>query len=136
MTFGCSDDATPAFIRVYDTHEVLICYVGEETFQWRILAPQDCNVPLLWAAQSLSLEAGELLPSVREPEIVFCKEDDQAARPSDCLVHFFDKARAKPKVVILDADLVTLLQENVSDLARNGGHRAPTAQEEVVPLNS
>jgi hypothetical protein len=47
-------------------------------------------------------------------------------------VHILDKARAEFKVVILDADRVALLQENVSDLARNGGHRAPTAQKEVV----
>ena len=34
----------------------------------------------------------------------------------DCLVHILDKARAEFKVVILDADRVALLQENVSDL--------------------
>ena len=41
LALGCSDDATLAFLRLYDTHEVLIHYVGEETFQGHILAPQD-----------------------------------------------------------------------------------------------
>ena len=31
-------------------------------------------------------------------------------------MHVLDKARTRPKVVILDTDLVTLLHENVSDL--------------------
>ena len=42
------------------------------------------------------------------------------------------KLAPRRNVVVLDEDLVALLRENVGDLARNGGHRAPTAQEEVV----
>jgi hypothetical protein len=47
------------------------------------------------------------------------------------LVHLLDKVRSNRDVVVLRADLVTLLCENVGDLARNGRFRAPTAQKEV-----
>ena len=50
-------------------------------------------------------------------------------------VHGLDKARAETEVVVFDMDLVALLLENVGDLGSNSGHRAPTAQEEVVPLS-
>ncbi len=50
------------------------------------------------------------------------------------LVHLLDKVRSNRNVVILRANLIAFLLENVGDLARNSSHRAPTAQEEVVSL--
>ena len=67
LALRCGDDAALAFLRVFDAHEVLIDYVGKESSQWHVLAPQDYDVPLLWRLRSLRLEARELLAGVREP---------------------------------------------------------------------
>src|SRR5262249_4320264 len=50
------------------------------------------------------------------------------------LVHLLDEVRSNRNVVVLDEDPVALLGENVGDLLRDSGHRATTAQEEVVLL--
>src|SRR5262249_13412625 len=46
----------------------------------------------------------------------------------------FRRNLSQRNVVVLNENLVTLLSENVGDFARNGCHRAATAQEEVVSL--
>src|SRR2546423_10611961 len=64
MALGSSDDAVLSLIDVRYVHEVLIDIVGQKTREGRIVAAQDHNVPLFWAPQSLSFEAGELLAGV------------------------------------------------------------------------
>ena len=86
------------------------------------------------ALGGICLETRELYPSVRRLLVVAREQHDEVSRVLDGLVHLLDEVRGKGDVVVLDEDLVALLGEDVGDLARDGGHRAPTAQEEVVSL--
>src|SRR6516165_10087772 len=47
-------------------------------------------------------------------------------------MYLLDEVRSNRDVVVLRADLVAFLLENVGDLLRNRGHRPATAQKEVV----
>jgi hypothetical protein len=66
--------------------------------------------------------------------VVSGEQDDEVARVLDRLVHHFDEACTNWRIVILHKDLVTLLGEHIGHLARDGGNRAATAQEEIVAL--
>lgn len=56
------------------------------------------------------------------------------ARVLHGLVHGLDKAGTEWNVTVLEEDLIAPLSQNVVNLARNDGYRAPAAQEEVVLL--
>src|SRR5215813_12761093 len=106
----------------------------EQTEQTRVLATQDDHATLFRALGGIRLEARELHSSVRRLLVVAREQHNEVARVLNGLVHFFDKVRSNRDVVVLDEDPVALLSENVGDLLRNSGHRAATAQEEVVSL--
>src|SRR5262249_28723082 len=78
--------------------------------------------------------ACKLLAGVGRLFVVAGEENYEVTRVFDGLVHFLDEARAELKIVVLDADLVALLSEDVGGLLPNSGPRAATGQEEVVPL--
>jgi hypothetical protein len=61
-------------------------------------------------------------------------ENNEVSRILNGFVHLLDKVRRNRNVVILGANPIAVLLENVGDPLRNSGHRNPTAQEEVVPL--
>jgi hypothetical protein len=80
--------------------------------------------------------ASKLVNSIRRTATahVAREQHDEVSRVPDGVVHLLDEVRGKGDVVVLDEDPVALLGENVGDLARDGGHRASAAQEEVVSL--
>src|SRR5262249_1705164 len=80
------------------------------------------------------LEARELHSSVRRLLVVAREQHNEVSRVLNGLMHLLDEIRSNRNVVVLDEDLVALLGEDVGDLLRNGGHRAPTAHEEVLSL--
>jgi hypothetical protein len=86
------------------------------------------------ALGGICLETRELHPSVRRLLVVAREQHDEVSRVLDGLVHLLDEVRGKGDVVVLDEDPVALLGEYVRDLARDRGHRAPAAQEEVISL--
>src|SRR5215472_18495630 len=106
----------------------------EQTEQRGVLATQDDHATLFRALGSIRLEARELHSSVRRLLVIAREQHNEVSRVLNGLVHLLDKVRSNRDVVVLRADLVALLLENVGNLARNSGHRAPTAQEEVVSL--
>src|SRR5262245_33360868 len=107
----------------------------EQTEQGRILATQDDHASMFRALGSIRLKASELHSSVRRLLIVACEQHNEVARVLNGLVHLLDKVRSKGNVVVLNEDLVALLRKNVGYLLRNSGHRAATAQEEIVTLS-
>src|SRR5262249_22635455 len=106
----------------------------EQTEQRRVLATQDDHATLFRALGGLGLETRELHSSVTRLLVVAREQHNEVSRVLNGLVHLLDKVRSNLNVVILDEDPVALLSENVGDLLRNRGHRAATAQEEVVSL--
>src|ERR1700745_2361556 len=86
------------------------------------------------ALGSIRLEARELHSSVRRLLVVAREQHNEVSRVLNGLVHLLDEVRSNRNIVVLDEDPVALLSEDVGDLARNGSHRAATAQEEVVSL--
>src|SRR4051794_19331460 len=135
MAFSGGDDATLAFLRIVDAHEVLKGYVGQQSPQRHVLTAQDNDVPLLRALRHLRHEASELLAGVERPLVISRVKDEEVARVLDPFVHGRDEARTGTEVVVFDIHLVTVLLENVGDLDGNSGHRAPAAQEEVETLS-
>src|SRR5262249_8275683 len=106
----------------------------EQTEQRRVLATQDDHATLFRALGGIRLETRELHSSVTRLLVVAREQHNEVSRVLNGLVHLLDKVRSNRNVVILDEDPVALLSENVGDLLRNRGHRAATAQEEVVSL--
>src|SRR5262245_1447297 len=86
----------------------------------------------LWAAFASKLVNSIL--SVRRLLVVVREQHNEVSRVLNGLVQLLDKVRSNRNVVILRANPIAVLLENVGDLARNSGHRAPTAQEKVVSL--
>src|SRR5262249_31085773 len=133
-SFRSGKDTVPALIRVADADKVLIDVWGEQPEQRGILATQDDHATLFRALGGIRLEARELHSSVRRLLVVAREQHNEVSRVLNGLMHLLDEIRSNRNVVVLDEDLVALLGEDVGDLLRNGGHRAPTAQEEVVSL--
>jgi hypothetical protein len=113
---------------------VLIDVWREQTEQRRVLATQDDHATLFRALGGIRLEARELHSSVRRLLVVAREQHDEVARVLNGLVHLLDKVRSNRNVIVLCANPIALLLENLGDLLSNGGHRAATAQEEVVSL--
>src|SRR5262245_59363008 len=86
----------------------------------------------LWAAFASKLVNSIL--SVRRLLVVVREQHNEVSRVLNGLVHLLDKVRSNRNIVILRANPIAVLLENVGDLLSNSGHRAPTAQEEVVTL--
>jgi len=80
----------------------------------------------LWAAFASKLVNSIL--SVRRLLVVVREQHNEVSRVLNGLVQLLDKVRSNRNVVILRANPIAVLLENVGDLARNSGHRAPTAQ--------
>src|SRR5262249_14218203 len=105
----------------------------EQTEQGRVLATQDDHASFR-ALGSIRLKTRKLHSRVRRLLVVAGEEHNEVARVLNGLVHLLDEVRSNRNIVVLNEDPVALLSENVGDLLRNGGHRAPAAQEEVVSL--
>src|SRR6476646_6515014 len=88
------------------------------------------------ALGSIRFKARELHSSVRRLLVVVREQHNEVSRVLNDLVHLLDEVRSNRNVVVLNENLVALLRKNVGDVARDGGHRAPTAQEEVVLLTA
>src|SRR5262249_33997734 len=80
----------------------------------------------------IRLETRELHSSVRRLLIVAREQHNEVSRVLNGLVHLLDKVCSNRKIVILSANLIAVLLENVGDFLSNGGHRTPTAQEKIV----
>src|SRR5262249_313815 len=79
-------------------------------------------------------ETRELHSSVRRLLIVAREQHNEVSRVLNSLVHLLDKVCSNRNIVILRANPIAIFLENVGDLLSNGGHRAATAQEEIVSL--
>src|SRR5262249_9505175 len=130
--FHSGKDAAPALLCVSDANKVLIDVWREQTEQRGILASQDDHASLFRALGSRRLETRELHSSVRRLLIVAREQHNEVSRVLNGLVHLLDKVRSDRNVVILGANSIAVLLENVGDLARDGGHRTPAAQEKIV----
>src|SRR5215831_11132421 len=104
----------------------------EQTEQRGVLATQDDHATLFRALGSIRLEARELHSSVRRLLVVAREQHNEVSRVLNGLVHLLDKVRGNRNVVILGANPIAVLLENVGDLLSNGGHRTPTAQKKIV----
>jgi hypothetical protein len=93
--------------------------------------PAACRIIL----SPFDLKTRELHSSIRRLLVVTREQHNEVARVLNGLAHLLDKVRGNRDVVVLDEGPVALLRKDVGYLARNGCHRAPTAQEEVVSLN-
>src|SRR5262249_7878911 len=127
-----SKDTGPALLCVPDANKVLIDVWGEQTEQRGVLATQDDHATFFRALCGVRLETRELHSSVRRLLVIAREQHNEVSRVLNGLVHLLDKVRSNRNVVILGANPIPVLLENVGDLLRNGGHRTPTAQEKIV----
>src|SRR5262249_47226615 len=132
--FRSGKDTAPALLCVSDANKVLIDVGREQTEQGRVLATQDDHVTLFRALRGIRLETRELHSSVRRLLIVAREQHNEVSRVLNSLVHLLDKVCSNRNIVILRANPIAIFLENVGDLLSNGGHRAATAQEEIVSL--
>jgi hypothetical protein len=133
-SFRSGKDTAPALFCVSDANKVLIDVWREQTEQRGVLATQDDHASMFRALGSIRLKARELHSSVRRLLVVPCEQHNEVSSVLNGLVHLLDEVRSNRNVVVLNENPVALLGENVGHLLRNSGHRASTAQEEVVSL--